>query len=223
MARYDKDEVKDQARGYWSSILERVAGIDAMFLTGEHGPCPKCGGGRVADRWRFTNLRQNGGAICNQCDARMGDGLAVLEWYLGITFPEALEKVAEFLGVQPIKGKPKPATPGKRRQATRRPALKRDKVKQRKPLEIEFLPWNEMLAKTFCRRRGIDIETLKTYGAKRAKYRNAVLVFAIPLPGEGDKPAGYTIFPQDGGKFRNRDPKTGELELLKYRTVKESD
>ena len=228
MPRYDKNEVKDHARGYWSSILEQVAGIGADFLTGDHGPCPKCGGGRSADRWRFTNLHQNGGAICNQCDARMGDGLAVLSWYLDITFIDALQRVAEFLGVSPIKerGSRKPTSTGgksARPPSIRHPTLKKDPPKKREPIDIEFLPWNEQLARGFCRKHGIDIEALKRFGTKRAKYRGRDLVFAIPLPGEHGTLAGYTIYPQSGGKFRTRNPRTGKPEFLKYRTVKEPE
>lgn len=98
---YDKDAVKSAARGRWGDIIPAVANVGREFFAGSqsHGPCPKCGG---KDRWRFTDSEGTGGGggICNQC-GKFGDGLAVLGWLNGWTFPETLARVAEQLGVAP--------------------------------------------------------------------------------------------------------------------------
>ncbi len=96
--RYNLDDVKADALGHWSPIIERVAGVGDDHLSTVHGPCPKCGG---TDRWRvFDDFEQTGGAICNQC-GKFGDGVAVVMWMLGVPFLEAVRRVAEFLGTAP--------------------------------------------------------------------------------------------------------------------------
>ena len=92
-----KEAVKAQAEGRWNEILTspQICGIAPEFLTGRHSECPKCGG---TDRWRYYD-DGTGGAICNQCSPRMSDGLEVIQWYTGATFPEAIESVAGFLGI----------------------------------------------------------------------------------------------------------------------------
>lgn len=97
-AHIDKDAVKDAAAGRWHDIAVSV-GIGTEYLTGIHGPCPRCGG---TDRWRvYENFDQTGGAICNQCGPKLGDGFALVKWFLGCDFAAAVDRVADILDMAP--------------------------------------------------------------------------------------------------------------------------
>ena len=88
--------LKAAATGRWSEILKSVAGIDGAILDGRHHPCPRCQG---TDRFRLID-ESAGAVLCNQCfTTRNGDGIAAVQWSLGIGFPEAVKKVAEHLGI----------------------------------------------------------------------------------------------------------------------------
>ncbi|MEP3481606.1 MAG: phage/plasmid primase, P4 family [Fuerstiella sp.] len=104
MSRVDRDQVKWRAAGGWSSvILALCPGVNDSHLSGQHGPCPRCGG---SDRFRvFDDFANTGGATCNQCfSVSNQDGFAFLQWYNGWTFPRALDAVAKFLGMLDAEG-----------------------------------------------------------------------------------------------------------------------
>lgn len=188
--RYELNDVKAAAVGYWPAILNRVAGIDDDFLSNRHGPCPKCGG---TDRWRFTNLNDHGGAICNQC-GKMGDGFAVIMQITGAKFPEAIKQVAEFIGVQP-----------------RENAKSRSKAKsaEKDPMaKVEIKNWNDKAAGFFCfKKKGITPDGMRACGAEFVKYEFKKSNFncvAVRFPGESldtEKPAGVWIIDAFGGKL----------------------
>ncbi|HIJ85704.1 MAG: hypothetical protein HW380_3708 [Magnetococcales bacterium] len=92
----DKENVKNMARGRWHEILGGI-GIDPKFLKNAHGSCPMCGG---VDRFRFDNLDGNGTYFCGQCDP--GDGFSLAGKFLGKSFQEVLEIVANILGCLPV-------------------------------------------------------------------------------------------------------------------------
>jgi len=100
MARQTRADLLERARGRWPAILGAVAGIGDEFLTGEHGPCPLCGG---TDRWRWDDKDGEGGGYCNQCSGKRGAGGAVSGIDLvmqakGLTFPEACNAINDYLG-----------------------------------------------------------------------------------------------------------------------------
>ena len=82
----------DRARGKWTSILQAL-GIKQEYLTGQHCPCPFCGG---KDRFRFDNMEGNGTYICSQCGA--GDGINFLMKAKGWAFAQAAKAVDEIMG-----------------------------------------------------------------------------------------------------------------------------
>lgn len=86
-----RPDVMEEARGRWPSILSRL-GVPAKALTGKHGPCPMCGG---KDRFRFTDWKQNGTFICNQCGS--GSGMALLMALHGWDFRTAAVEVRNIL------------------------------------------------------------------------------------------------------------------------------
>jgi phage/plasmid primase-like uncharacterized protein len=94
--RLSAEQLKVAAQGQWRQILASVAGISIELLDGKGHPCPKCGGDD-----RFSLVDQEAGAVlCRKCFAKHnGDGLAAVAWMCGCDFPDAIKKVAEYLGL----------------------------------------------------------------------------------------------------------------------------
>src|SRR5690348_12989513 len=61
-------ETVERARGRLREILP-LLGVNPLFLTNKHGPCPICGG---KDRFRFDDKDGGGTYYCNQCGAGTG-------------------------------------------------------------------------------------------------------------------------------------------------------
>jgi len=88
--------VKSAARGLWVSIILALTEIDPLALTGQHHPCPKCGG---KDRYRaFDDIAETGGAICNQCGS-FADGIATIAWLRGLSQIESARAIASHLNL----------------------------------------------------------------------------------------------------------------------------
>ncbi len=96
------EELKALAAGRWFDILI-AAGIDADKLDGRGHACPKCGG---RDRFAaFPNINGRGAVHCRHCFTRgtnpsPGDGIASLQWILGLDFRATLGWLADWLGVK---------------------------------------------------------------------------------------------------------------------------
>ena len=89
--------VKQAARGRWPEILTAL-GVPSESLTGKHVPCPGCGG---QDRFRYLK-NEEGGWICGQGGTPTGgDGFDLLVHVHGWSGRQALEAVADHLGIQP--------------------------------------------------------------------------------------------------------------------------
>jgi hypothetical protein len=103
--RIEPSDVKAAAKGRVLDILVDVAGFPREVLDGRHHKCPLCGG---QDRFRLVDA-EAGAARCNQCrPTRCGDFLSVVEWTTKRSFPEALQAVAEYLGMSPNRNGNKP-------------------------------------------------------------------------------------------------------------------
>lgn len=89
------NDIKKVAKGKWAGILIDN-GVDPVALQNRHGPCPVCGG---KDRFRFDDKDGEGTHICGQCGA--GDGFALLMKVFCWTFPQAVDAVAQYLGIHP--------------------------------------------------------------------------------------------------------------------------
>src|SRR5262245_33029533 len=100
------EEIKAAVSSRWLEILASVAGIPGELLDGKGHPCPKCGG---TDR--FSLIDETAGAVlCRKCFFKQnGDGLSAVAWMCGCDFPEAIKRVASFLGLSPTatNGKPR--------------------------------------------------------------------------------------------------------------------
>ena len=81
----------EAAKGKWRGILLTL-GIDKAHLTGNHAPCPLCGG---QDRFRFDNKQGNGSYFCNGCGA--GTGMQLLQAFKGWDFKTAATEVDRVL------------------------------------------------------------------------------------------------------------------------------
>lgn len=207
---YDVEETKKPANGRWKEILSTVGGIDARFLSGRAGPCPKCGG---KDRWRFTNRDGDGSAICNQCfKSNNGDGLSVLQWANGIAFPEALELVANHVGVKPRK-----TTGGK--SSKNGSAKNGDSKDPAKNLDFDRYPESvqEMeLRKWSLKNPPITVEALQAVGARRVRYRESYPAIAIPIIGRSlvrNRPVGWVLLGKDLPVF-GKNPDTDKVEQV---------
>ncbi len=95
-------DLRRLAQGRWRAILQD-AGIPSDYLEGRKGrPCPKCGG-----RDRFAPMRdlpERGAVLCRHCfnsstDPRSGDGLASLQWWLGVDTAQAIQWLRAWLGI----------------------------------------------------------------------------------------------------------------------------
>jgi putative DNA primase/helicase len=87
--------VKESAKWKWRGILSTI-GIQVPEDPKKHGPCPICGPGKNAHRFRFDDKDGTGTWICTQCGA--GDGLGLVMNAIGLTFQETLELVNEIVG-----------------------------------------------------------------------------------------------------------------------------
>ena len=94
----DIERIKRSAAGRWSEVIGGLAPhLRDMIERGRrNGFCSLCGG---KDRARCHNdFQETGGIFCNNCGGG-ADGLAVLQWANGWTFPESLEAVKSYLGL----------------------------------------------------------------------------------------------------------------------------
>lgn len=107
-------ELYGAARGKWYLILTQILGKE--FLTGNHGPCPICGG---RDRFRWDDKDGEGGYYCSGCGP--GRGLTLVMKSQNIDYGAAAQQVEEILGVQQ---KPKLADPRVRLKRIMKDAVK---------------------------------------------------------------------------------------------------
>lgn len=128
-----------EAAGQWHGLLA-IAGLDQHTLSGQHCPCPMCGG---TDRFRFDDREGLGTWICSRCGA--GDGPALLMRVVGLDFKGAAEFVRENCG-SVVAEKPKPTMT----EQDRRRGL-RDLWRTSKPIQ------KGDLVDIYLRDRGIDL------------------------------------------------------------------
>lgn len=237
---YDLARVKQDAAHHWAAIINRVAGIGDDFLTENHGPCPKCGGGAGADRWRvFGDFEETGGAICNQC-GKFGDGIALIQWYMGIGFLEAKRKVAEFLGTSPeaARGKGKGGAGGvigngaAKANGTKVPLPASPSPSPgSSPVEPEFRtlellppaePSDTLGLIGWCdKKRGLTVGQVKQLGGRFARYRKRYVVIAFPVNGPDGQVVGWTIYEAGGGMLPHFEKGSKEVaSWLKVKTIK---
>lgn len=175
-SRYDRDRVKDAVNGRAVEVLSAVGGLSLDLLDGQHHPCPKCGG---TDRFRMID--QEAGAVrCNHCLTNCGDLFSAVQWSQGCSFPEALEKIAVYVGVGPKKkGESDPTE------------------------KLAFLPWEEQIGRQWCvSKKPVTHEALLAAHARQATYRkhHSVIVLPVwPATFEPKGAVGYAMVHATGG------------------------
>jgi len=181
---FDLELVRAAAARRWPEILARLSGHDLELFDGQHHPCPKCGG---TDRFRLIDA-DAGALLCNQCfREKNGDGFAAAQWLLGgIDFKTALERIAEYLGIEP-------SASSKRHSKTNADPAK----------DLKFLPWHEGLAETWCvlHKPGIKPAAMVAAGCRLARYRDRFTVFALPVYGPklaAAAPVGWCLYNVSG-------------------------
>lgn len=176
---FDLQQVKQAATGKWLSIIQRVTDISSDALSGRHGPCPVHGG---TDKWRvFDDFELTGGAVCNEC-GKMADGFELVQRHTHCSFPEALEKVANCLGLEP--------TISSR-------ALITEKIEPDKHLSfLDVLP-SAMVGIFSLNKKPITLEALQAVNARFATYRGQHPVFALPAMRDG-KAVGWAMYHATG-------------------------
>lgn len=92
----DTKEIKAQAKGQWKNIL-LAFGFTEEQLNGKHGACFACGGKDRA-RWIANKERY----FCNQCSDRQRDGIQSIMEMNSMTFIQAKEALADYLGIEKL-------------------------------------------------------------------------------------------------------------------------
>lgn len=125
--KVDAKEIRRRAKGQWGRVFNQLAPSlsRAVDSPGKHVPCPVHSDGSTGDGFRLHRHDglEEGVGICNTCDAfldgglrKFRDGFGILQWInSGWTFPETLERVAEIVAPDLIRG-------GKRRYIQQTPA-----------------------------------------------------------------------------------------------------
>lgn len=101
MPYYNAEEIRAEASGRWLHIISALApqADAALKKPGRHVACP-VHGGKDGFRVFKKDFAETGGGICNTCGPRH-DGFELLMWLNHWDFPQCLEAIAEFLGVEP--------------------------------------------------------------------------------------------------------------------------
>ena len=104
------EQVKNMIHGREAEVLEKCAGIPSEILDGKNHPCPQCGG---KDRFRYID-QEDGTVFCNQCfNSHNAGPINAVMHYRGLTYPKALELIAQVIDghvpeVKPEAKKPEP-------------------------------------------------------------------------------------------------------------------
>ena len=90
------ERVKLAAGGHWDSILQAICGLtdNEVNPRKRNIPCPHCGG---RDRYEFKSP-DNGNYFCRHCGS--GDGFSLIMKIQECRFPEAVEQVGRYLGIE---------------------------------------------------------------------------------------------------------------------------
>jgi len=181
---YDKEQVKQAARGRWPEILQRIAGFAPPGREGS--PCPKCGG---TDRLnRHIDFDEKGGILCRSCFSTGNhDGFAAIVWATGMAFSEAVDAVGAMLGVQP-KGNGLASATAKTK--------KRDTIK-----DVQIEEWPEQLASFWCSLyKPITEPALRHIGAKSIRFAGKSHL-GIPGRDQFGTVTAWTLFNWGGETF----------------------
>ncbi|MBO9482269.1 toprim domain-containing protein [Salinisphaera sp. G21_0] len=140
-----KDRVGSLACGNWADILQSVCGLTDREVTPSKSgiPCPHCGG---VDRYEFKSP-ENGYYLRRGC--KPGDGFSMIMKIHGERFPDAIDRVARYLGIE--KNTYRTTAEARAEQERISRMLEANKVKreqQQEQREVERLKRQEQAART---------------------------------------------------------------------------
>ena len=205
------EELKALAAGRWFDILI-AAGIDADKLDGRGHACPKCGG---RDRFAaFPNINGRGAVHCRHCFTRgtepsPGDGIASLQWILGLDFRATLGWLADWLGVK-----------NENDRSTPRPIARRtvssNRVVNCEPPE-PTIDFDDLAKQFFCEMSRERRESLakqlsvepRTLVRLRVGYSEADQATTWPMVDSGGRCIGLRLRGHDGDKWSYRGGRGG--------------
>lgn len=206
----DAEALKQAAGGRWADVLQSIGGVDPAILDSRPHPCPKCGG---KDRFRaFDDFEQTGGVFCNQCfSERNGDGFSALQWLNGWTFPQTINRVAEFLNM--TSGTAKAKTNGHANGHAKPKRLAIEQMTDVRPVQDCD---REDLRGLIEAKRGITFQGIRDAGAKFCRWGGFPSV-AFPAFNQRDsEPCGFLLMRADGKDF----PEIGTLQARNKHNLK---
>lgn len=210
MARFDLDRIKQLSVGRWPEIL----GLGADLVNMRHHPCPKCGGN---DRFRaLDDFRISGAVICNQCfNKSNGDGIATYSWLHSCTTAQAIEQIADKLGVEP-NNQGKSTGKGKSAKSGNSTHPKRSAESQ-----FSLRPLPQSIAAIFAARKGgIQAGALEHLCAQVGNHFGASVI-TLPIRNAAGATIGFTAANATGGKITISYP-DGESETTSWKNVIDS-
>lgn len=200
LTRLGKRDVLDACRGRWVDVVLPAVGIPADILDGRHHPCPKCGG---TDRFRLIDAAA-GAVLCNQCGQGIGDGLRSVQWWAECTFPDAIAKAADAVGMgsssppSPVTVEPTRPT----RETPSSPAIPDFDGFELLDDREERPAW----VAAFCKAKpGVTPEALEAFGAQFCGYEKYPGKVLIRFPAfrfdNQSKPTSFALLHADGSEF----------------------
>ena len=203
-------ELKALAAGRWFDILI-AAGIDADKLNGKGHPCPKCGG---RDRFAaFPNINGRGAVHCRHCftrgcDPSPGDGIASLQWILGLDFRATLGWLADWLGIK--------QEPSSEIELVVRRTVPNNRIVNCEPPEPIF-DFDDLAKQFFCEMSRERRESLakrlsvepRTLVRLRVGYSEADQATTWPMVDSGGRCIGIRMRGHDGNKWSFRGGRGG--------------
>lgn len=106
-------DILSKASGNWPHLLVSIGGLKDYQLSGNHQPCPCCGGD---DRYRWMRDDGPGGWYCTHCGGKNqqgggGSGIDLLMRLRGWNFREAIQRIESYYYGLPFQPAVKQATP----------------------------------------------------------------------------------------------------------------
>ncbi len=185
------ESVRNAAHGKWREILPAICNVGSLVLDEKHHPCPRCGG---KDRFRAIDV-EVGALFCNKCyNEKNGDGFAAVMWLTGCTFPNAVDAVADHLGLIRRNG-----------QNPHRTVNVVEAVARLKRMPIDAL---RRYGARIAKRNGNDVCRVPMYGADRNVCGN------FDMATTGDLRKGMIVRGEKSGLFVPNDWKPNQDDTV---------
>lgn len=164
------------------TLRDKVANVDMVDLAGRFtvlkkvgrefkGPCPLCGG---TDRFWVPIGSSKYGSRCGCKLGKSGDAIDLLQAVLGLTIPEALERIGAADLIEYQKKQPEKKAPSQDEYSWRTPEWQ-SKVRDHLALGVRSFRGSE--SERYLRKRGITSETAEAFNVGHtAKFDGALMM-----------------------------------------------